>query len=53
MNFKNEQIAALMNDLFISIKVDREERPDFGRDLYECGAPRAHGPRWLADGDGL
>ena len=27
-SFENEQIAALMNDLFISIKVDREERPD-------------------------
>ena len=27
-SFENEQIASLMNDLFISIKVDREERPD-------------------------
>src|SRR5258705_5074619 len=27
-SFENEQIAALMNDLFVSIKVDREERPD-------------------------
>jgi uncharacterized protein YyaL (SSP411 family) len=27
-SFENEKIAALMNDLFISIKVDREERPD-------------------------
>ena len=27
-SFENEEIAALMNDLFISIKVDREERPD-------------------------
>jgi uncharacterized protein YyaL (SSP411 family) len=27
-SFENEQIAALMNELFVSIKVDREERPD-------------------------
>ncbi len=27
-SFENPQIAALMNDFFINIKVDREERPD-------------------------
>jgi uncharacterized protein len=27
-SFENRDIAALMNDLFVSIKVDREERPD-------------------------
>ncbi|MDG4759994.1 thioredoxin domain-containing protein [Micromonospora sp. WMMD710] len=27
-SFENEQVAALMNDGFVSIKVDREERPD-------------------------
>ncbi len=27
-SFEDEQIAALMNELFINIKVDREERPD-------------------------
>lgn len=27
-SFENPRIAALMNDLFINIKVDREERPD-------------------------
>ncbi len=27
-SFENPQIAALMNDRFVSIKVDREERPD-------------------------
>lgn len=27
-SFQNEQIAELMNNLFINIKVDREERPD-------------------------
>ena len=27
-SFENESIAAVMNDLFVNIKVDREERPD-------------------------
>jgi uncharacterized protein YyaL (SSP411 family) len=27
-SFENDSIAAIMNDLFINIKVDREERPD-------------------------
>ncbi|HEY7818278.1 MAG TPA: thioredoxin domain-containing protein, partial [Vicinamibacteria bacterium] len=27
-SFENEEIAALMNERFVSIKVDREERPD-------------------------
>jgi len=27
-SFENDEIAALMNQLFVSIKVDREERPD-------------------------
>lgn len=29
--FENEEIAKLMNDAFINIKVDREERPDIDR----------------------
>ncbi len=32
-SFENPEIAALMNDLFVSIKVDREERPDID-DVY-------------------
>ncbi len=27
-SFENKQAAALMNDLFVNVKVDREERPD-------------------------
>ncbi|MCY4609816.1 MAG: thioredoxin domain-containing protein [bacterium] len=27
-SFENEEIAGVMNDLFVNIKVDREERPD-------------------------
>jgi uncharacterized protein YyaL (SSP411 family) len=30
-SFENEEIAALMNDLYVNIKVDREERPDVDR----------------------
>ena len=30
-SFENEEIAALLNRLFVSIKVDREERPDVDR----------------------
>src|SRR3712207_8781938 len=31
--FEDERIAALMNELFVNIKVDREERPDLD-DVY-------------------
>ena len=27
-SFEDEEVANLMNDAFVSIKVDREERPD-------------------------
>ncbi|MGB6641248.1 MAG: thioredoxin domain-containing protein, partial [Thermoanaerobaculia bacterium] len=30
-SFENEKIAALMNELYVNIKVDREERPDVDR----------------------
>ena len=33
-SFENEETAALMNDLFINIKVDREERPDIDQ-IYQ------------------
>ncbi len=32
-SFENEEIAGLMNELFVPIKVDREERPDLD-DIY-------------------
>jgi uncharacterized protein YyaL (SSP411 family) len=32
-SFESEKIARLLNDNFVSIKVDREERPDVDR-LY-------------------
>ena len=40
-SFENPDIAALMNTLFVSIKVDREERPDI--DTIYMGAAQAMG----------
>ena len=37
-SFEDEEIAALMNEHFVSIKVDREERPDLDDDLHGRGA---------------
>ena len=33
-SFEDEQVAALMNELFVNIKVDREERPDIDQ-IYQ------------------
>jgi len=33
--FENEVIAAYLNDNFISIKVDKEERPDIDKHYQE------------------
>ena len=30
-SFENEEIGCLLNDSFVSIKVDREDRPDVDR----------------------
>lgn len=30
-SFESEEVARIMNDRFVSIKVDREERPDVDR----------------------
>jgi hypothetical protein len=30
-SFENEEVADVMNNLFVNIKVDREERPDIDR----------------------
>src|SRR5271169_795444 len=34
-SFEDEEVAALMNQLFINIKVDREERPDLDQ-IYQA-----------------
>ena len=37
-SFENPEIAALMNELFVNIKVDREERPDLDA-IYQPRSP--------------
>ena len=41
-SFENEQIAAIQNDLVVSIKVDREERPDVD-EIYMDAQQMLHG----------
>ena len=33
--FEDEDVAKLMNHNFVSIKVDREERPEIGKHCYD------------------
>src|SRR5260370_69764 len=44
-SFENEETAALMNGLFVNVKVDREERPDIDHiylsALHSLGEPAA------------
>lgn len=40
-SFEDHDIAAIMNEFFINIKIDREERPDL--DLYLMSAVQAMG----------
>ncbi len=42
-SFENEQIAALMNEHFVSIKVDREERPDLDEVYMQATLAMNHG----------
>ena len=44
-SFESEEIAAVMNEYFVCIKVDREERPDIDR-IYMAAAQR------MMDGNG-
>lgn len=37
-SFECEETAALMNELFVNVKVDREERPDVDR-VRPCWGP--------------
>jgi uncharacterized protein YyaL (SSP411 family) len=41
-SFEDEQVAGLMNDAFVSIKVDREERPDIDS-IYMAACQRMTG----------
>ena len=46
-SFEDEAVAALMNQAFICIKVDREERPDIDQ-MYMSVGPGHDRQRWLA-----
>jgi uncharacterized protein len=37
-SFEDEEIASVMNEHFVNVKVDREERPDVDGDLHDGGA---------------
>ena len=45
-SFKDEQIAQLMNDLFVNIKVDREERPDLDQIYMNAVQMMTHHGGW-------
>ena len=38
-SFESEEVAAIMNEKFVNIKVDREERPDVDK-VYVRAAPQ-------------
>jgi len=38
-SFEDEATAQVMNELFVNIKVDREERPDIDQILHVGAAP--------------
>lgn len=44
--FENEQIARLMNDRFVNIKVDREERPDLDEIYMNAAQVMTGGGGW-------
>lgn len=43
-SFENEATAKVLNEFFVSVKVDREERPDVDR-IYVCWDYSDHGKR--------
>jgi uncharacterized protein YyaL (SSP411 family) len=45
-SFENEEIAALMNERFVSIKVDREERPDIDKIYMTATQATTGGGGW-------
>ncbi len=45
-SFENEETARLMNELFINIKLDRDERPDIDRRYQQVVAAMGGGSGW-------
>ena len=46
-SFENNDVAEFMNENFVNIKVDREERPDID-DIYQKVLSNSNWSRWLA-----
>ena len=46
-SFESEEVAAIMNQKFVNIKVDREERPDVDK-VYVRAAPQLEADSWHA-----
>jgi uncharacterized protein YyaL (SSP411 family) len=44
--FENAEVAALLNELFISVKLDRDERPDIDRRYQQAVALMGGGGGW-------
>ena len=44
--FENEQIAKTMNELFINVKLDRDERPDIDRRYQQAVSAMSGGSGW-------
>jgi uncharacterized protein len=45
-SFENDATARLMNELFVSIKLDRDERPDIDRRYQQAVAAMGNGGGW-------
>ncbi len=45
-SFENEDIIKLLNENFINIKLDRDERPDIDRLYQQAAAAMGHGSGW-------
>jgi len=45
-SFENDEVAALLNELFISVKLDRDERPDIDRRYQQAVSLMGGGGGW-------
>jgi len=45
-SFENDEVAVLLNELFISVKLDRDERPDIDRRYQQAVALMGGGGGW-------
>jgi uncharacterized protein YyaL (SSP411 family) len=45
-SFQDEEVARLMNDLFVCVKLDRDERPDIDRRFQQAVAGMGSGSGW-------